>query len=99
MSAPTPLTPELEAVLDYVADAPAAAVPAHLRKDVDRLSSGQRILELTDAVLGSDFADAIISYREAGGSLENDFSPCWAQDVIDRVLAGMPGSMVLPQAA
>ena len=91
--------PELQAVLDYVTTAPAAAVPAHLRKDVDRLASGQRILEMTDGVLGSDFADAIISYQEAGGSLENDFSPGWAEGVIDRVLAGMPGATALPQAA
>lgn len=92
--------PELQTVLEYVTTVPAAAVPAHLRKDVYRLASGQRTLELTDGVLGSDFADAIISYREAGGSLETDFSPGWAGGVIGRVLTGMPGTQeALPQAA
>lgn len=64
-----------------------------------RLASGQRICELTDPVLGSDFADALLSYREAGGSVETDFSPHWAEGVVQRVLAGMPGAGALPQAA
>lgn len=66
-------------------------VPAHLRKDVSRLASGQRIIEMTDPVLGSDFANALLSYKEAGGSVEQDFSPEWAALVIRRVLAGIPG--------
>jgi hypothetical protein len=91
--------PELGAVLEFVTTAPDASVPTHLRKDVDRLASGQRILELTDCVLNSDLADAIISYREAGGSLEDDFSPIWAGEVIDRILAGTTGTSAVPQTA
>lgn len=91
--------PELQSVLEYVTTVDPADAPQHLRKEISRLASGQRILELTDPVLGGDFADAIISYREAGGSIERDFSPLWAEGVIQRLLAGMPGTAALPQAA
>lgn len=52
-----------------------------------------------ESFAGPGDADAIISYREARGSLETDFSPGWAGGVIDRVLAGMPGATALPHAA
>lgn len=91
--------PGLQAALGYVSEAEPDAVPQEIRKDVARLASGRRIFELTDPVLGSDFADALLSYREAGGSVETDFSPHWAERVVQRVVAGMPGSSALPQAA
>jgi hypothetical protein len=91
--------PSLQAALEYVTTVKTEDVPAALRKDVTRLAAGQRIMELTDGVLGSDFADALIGYQEAGGSLEQDFSPEWAEGVVHRVLAGLPGTAALPQAA
>lgn len=89
----------LQAALAYAAGTKADAVPQVIRKDVARLASGQWIFELTDPVLGSDFADALLSYREAGGSVEADFSPHWAAGVIQRVLTGMPGMDAQTQAA
>lgn len=94
-----PAAPDLEAALTFVVAAQPADVPQHLRKDVSRLASGQRILQMTDGVLGSDFADALISYQEAGGSVEQDFSPAWAAGVVQRVMAAMPGATAHRQAA
>lgn len=94
-----PANPGLEAALTYVTDTETADVPPHLRKEAARLASGLRIIQMADPVLNADFADAVMSYEAAGGSITDDFSPSWAGKVVQRVLAGMPGAAALPQAA
>jgi hypothetical protein len=94
-----PSDPGLEAALTYATTTEPQDVPAHLRKEASRLASGQRIIEMTDPVLGADFADAVISYEEAGGSIVRDFSPAWAAGVVQRVLTGLAESSTLPRAA
>lgn len=93
-----PADPGLELALTYATTTEPRNVPPHLRKEVSRIASGQRIIELTDPVLGTDFADAVISYEAAGGSIVRDFSPAWAEGVVQRVLNGLQGE-TLPQAA
>ncbi|NSX37156.1 hypothetical protein HTS88_12180 [Pseudarthrobacter oxydans] len=93
-----PSDTRLEEALTYANTTDPRTISPHLRKEVFRLASGQRIIELTDPVLGADFADAVISYEAAGGSLAQDFSPAWAAGVIERILAGTRG-IAHPQAA
>jgi hypothetical protein len=94
-----PADPDLEAALTYATTKDATEVPPHLRKEVSRLASGLGIIQMADPVLGADFADAVMSYEAAGGSIVRDFSPAWAAGVVHRVLAGMPGEAPLQQAA
>lgn len=91
--------PDLGAALAYVSEAGVEGAEPALRRDILRLRSAYRIMDLKEHVVGGDFADAIINYRKAGGLLEQDFSPRWAEAVIGRVLAGMPQSSALPRAA
>ncbi len=93
-----PADPDLESALTYATTTDAADVPPHLRKEVSRLAAGLRIIQMTDPVLGADFADAVMSYEAAGGSIAEDFSPTWAAGVVERVLDGLAESS-LPQAA